>query len=160
MTSSPPIASILIGKHIPHRVFQHESPPRSVEKAAEVRGQTPDQVVRSILFRMAEDEYLMVLMAGPEQIDWGALRRYLGVSRITMANKDDVLRVTGYPIGAVAPLGLPRPIRILVDDGLLALDEISLGSGVRGTAILMQAADLLSAIENYEIGKFGQVESL
>ena len=131
-----------------------------MEKAAEVRGQTPDQVVRSILFRMAEDEYLMVLMAGPEQIDWGALRRYLGVSRITMANKDDVLRVTGYPIGAVAPLGLPRPIRILVDDGLLALDEISLGSGVRGTAILMQAADLLSAIENYEIGKFGQVESL
>ncbi len=155
MTQTPPVAIVLAEQHIPHRVFQHATPPRSVEEAAEVRGQTPDQVVRSILFRLAEDEYLMVLMAGPGQIDWGALRRYLGVSRISMAEKDEVLRVTGYPIGAVAPLGLPRPIRILVDEGLQTQDEISLGSGVRGTAIMMRATDLLSAIGNYEIGKFG-----
>lgn len=152
---TPPVSAVLTEKDIPHHVFRHETPPRSVEEAARLRGQSPDQVVRSILFRLAEDDYLMVLMAGPGQIDWGALRRYLGVSRITMADKDEILRVTGYPIGAVAPLGLPRPIRILVDDGLLAQAEISLGSGVRGTAIIMQAADLLSAIGNYEIGKFG-----
>lgn len=148
---APPVSRLLTELGIPHRVFTHPGVIHSLEQAAAERGQQPDQVVRSILFRLSTDEYLMVLMPGPRQVSWLALRRYLGLSRLTMADPDEVLRVTGYPIGAVAPLGLPSGMRILVERRLLIQEEISLGSGVVGTSIILRSADLLSALPEAEL---------
>ena len=139
---------------IPHQIFVHPGQLRSLEQAAEERGQCPEQIVRSILFRLSKGDYLMVLMAGPRQIDWKSLRKYLGTSRISMASKDEVLTVTGYELGAVAPFGLPKPLRILVDQSVLAEEELSMGSGLRNVAILLKSADLMQALGDVEIGNF------
>jgi Cys-tRNA(Pro) deacylase len=139
---------------IPHTVFHHAGQLHSLKQAAAERSQRPEQVVRSILFRLSKGEYLMVLMAGPRQIDWKNLRQHLDTNRISMASKDEVLTVTGYQLGAVAPFGLPKPLRILVDQSVLAEDEISMGSGVRNVAILIQSADLMQALGDVEIGNF------
>ncbi|WP_420629038.1 aminoacyl-tRNA deacylase [Candidatus Leptofilum sp.] len=141
-----PVTLELDQKQIPYTLFTHNGPVRSLEQAAKERNQQPEQVVRSLLFRLAQDDFLMVLVAGPQQIDWKQLRRTLGLSRLTMAKPDDLRRITGYEIGAVAPFGLPKPVRILVDQSVLNQTEISLGSGVRGTAVLMRTADLLKAL--------------
>ncbi len=61
------------------------------------------------------------------------------------------MRVTGYEIGAVAPVGLPQPLRELIEAGVLAEQEISLGSGVRGVAVVMDSADLRQALNQAEI---------
>ena len=98
------------------------------------------------LFRTGEDEYLMALVTGPDQISWKALRTYLNQSRLTMANEAEVLAVTGYPVGAVSPFGTKRTMRILVDPGVFVEDEISIGSGVRGTTIILKSADLRRAM--------------
>lgn len=140
---------------IAHRIFRHPGPIRSLEQAAEERGQRPEQVVRSLLFRLAEDEFVMVLIAGPDQVSWRALRHYLGESRLTMASRQEVLAVTGYELGAVAPFGLPQPVRILVDESVPAEEEISLGSGVRGTTIILRSADLLEALGEVEMVSVG-----
>jgi Cys-tRNA(Pro) deacylase len=137
--------------NIPHREFRHPGPVRSLEQAAAERGQRPEQVIRSILFRLSADEFVMVLMAGPGQIDWKTLRRYLGETRLTTASEEEVRRVTGYERGAVAPFGLPAPLRILADESIFAPEEISLGSGVRGTTIILSSADLRRALGDVEI---------
>lgn len=151
MTNLPPVACALDELHIPYRLFVHAGPVHSLEQAADERRQLPDQVIRSIVFRVGKDEFLMVLTAGDRQIAWPALRRYLGQARLTMATEDEVRRVTGYERGAVAPFGLPRPMRILADEGVFKHDEISLGSGVRGTAIIMTSSDLRQALGNVEV---------
>ena len=112
--------------------------------------------MRSIVFRLAKGEYLMVLMAGPGQISWSALRAYLGRSRLTTASREEILQVTGYQLGAVAPFGLPAPVRILIDESVLAQEELSLGSGVRGTAVILRSEDLLSTLGGAEVGQFGK----
>ena len=61
---------------MPHRTFQHAGPVESLEQAAQERSQRPEQVIRSIVFRLSEDTFLMVLMPGPGQVPWKALRRY------------------------------------------------------------------------------------
>lgn len=137
-------------KQIPYQLFIHDGPVHSLAQAAAERDQQPEQVVRSLLFRLAKEQFLMVLVAGPQQIDWQQLRRTLGQSRLTMAKPDELLRVTGYEMGAVAPFGLPSPLRILVDQSVLNQDEISLGSGVRGTAVMLKTADLLTALDDVE----------
>ncbi len=133
-------------KQIPYQLFTHDGPVHSLEQAAAERSQQPEQVVRSLLFRLAQDEFLMVLVAGPQQIDWKQLRHTLGQSRLTMASADELHRITGYEMGAVAPFGLPTPLRVLVDQSVLDQEEVSLGSGVRGTAVMIKTADLLKAL--------------
>jgi Cys-tRNA(Pro)/Cys-tRNA(Cys) deacylase len=97
-----------------------------------------------------------VLMAGPAQVSWPALRNYLGQSRLTMATEDEVLTVTGYHPGAVSPFGLPAPLRILADENVFAPAEISLGSGERGVTIIMKSADLRQGLEMVDVGQFAQ----
>lgn len=154
MENSTPVTIELNSKNIPYKLFNHPGPIHSLEQAALERGQKPEQVVRSILFRISKDDYVMVLVAGPNQISWQSLRHYLEQSRLTMASKEEVLEVTGYQLGAVSPFGLPEPLRILIDGGVFSTDEISIGSGVKGVSVIMKTKDLKKALRNVEIGNF------
>jgi Cys-tRNA(Pro)/Cys-tRNA(Cys) deacylase len=154
MAILPPAARTLDLLGIPYRLFVHSQPPISLEDAARQRGQEPGQVIRSILFRHEHEYYVMVLMAGPGQIAWKRVRAHLGVSRISMATEAEVREVTSCEIGTVNPLGLPQPVRLLADESVFRPGEISIGSGVRGTAIILKSKDLLKAVGEIEIGNF------
>jgi Cys-tRNA(Pro)/Cys-tRNA(Cys) deacylase len=151
---STPVTQDLDRKGIPYRLFTHPGPIHSLEQAARERGQRPEQVVRSIVFRLSEGEFVMVLIAGPQQISWAALRTHLGVSRMSMASEEEVLATTGYPLGAVSPFGLPGTMRILADESVFKKDQVSLGSGVRYTTVILSSQDLRRGLGNVEIGKF------
>ncbi len=148
---SSPVARILKARSIPHRAFRHPGPIHSLEQAARERGQSPDQAVRSIVFRVSQDEYVMALIAGDRQVVWPALRRYLGRSRLSLASEEEVLAATGYERGAVSPIGLLKPMRILIDESVLAQEEISIGSGARGTTIILRVDDLKQALQEAEV---------
>jgi Cys-tRNA(Pro)/Cys-tRNA(Cys) deacylase len=150
-SDSTPVTRALEALNVPYRFFRHPGQVRSLEQAAKERGQRPNQIVRSIVFRLSEDDFLMVLVAGPEQISWHALREYLGLSRMTMANKEQVLEKTGFPPGAVSPFGLPQPMRILVDKSVLQEEIVSIGSGVRNTTVILRRDDLMQALGEVEI---------
>ncbi|GAB4497896.1 MAG: hypothetical protein OHK003_08120 [Anaerolineales bacterium] len=149
--SHPPVSLALEKLNIPHQIFRHETPVDSFEKAASDRGQRPSQIVRTILFRVTEDEFALVLVAGPGQISWKLLRKLLGKSRITMATEEEVLAVTGYRPGTVGPFGLAKPVRVLVEAGVLKEEEVSIGSGMRDTAVILKSADLLKALGDVEV---------
>ncbi len=146
MTKLPPAAKALDTLGVPYRLFTHSGPVKSLEQAAAERGQQPQQVVRSILFRLAEGQYTLILVAGPQQIPWKSLRSHFGQSRLTLASPEEVLEQTGYPVGAVAPWGLPAAIPTFIEQSVLNQSELSVGSGVRGTAILLTAADLVASL--------------
>ena len=145
-----PVTQYLESKGIPFRLFHHPGPIQNLAQAAQERGQSPDQVVRSLLFRLSEGQFVMVLVAGDHQVSWPVLRKHFGQSRLTMASREEVLTATGYQLGAVSPFGLPQPISILIDESVFAQEEISLGSGVRGTAVILKTADFLRALEAYD----------
>lgn len=152
-----PPASITLEKlNIPHRVFQHERPVMSFEQAASDRNQRPEQIVRSILFQVRPGEFLMVLMAGRDQVDWRKLRQLVKRSRVRMATEEEVFEVTGYRIGTVSPFGLKNPVRVMIDASVLKEEEISIGSGVRNMAIIMRGADLHQALSDAEIVAVGE----
>jgi Cys-tRNA(Pro)/Cys-tRNA(Cys) deacylase len=148
---NPPISIALEELGVPHKIFRHDNPVHSFEQAASDRGQRPEQVVRSILFRIAEDEFVMALVAGPAQISWKILRKYLGRSRVSMATEDEVLAVTGYRIGTVGPFGLPSQLKVLIDASVMREEEISIGSGMRNTAIILKSADLRHALKDADV---------
>ncbi len=153
MNENPPVSIALEELGVPHKIFRHDAarPVNSFEQAASDRGQKPEQVVRSILFRIAEDEFVMALVAGPAQISWKTLRKYLGRSRVSMATEDEVFAVTGYRIGTVGPFGLPNPLKVLIDASVMNEEEVSIGSGMRNTAVILKSADLRHALKDAEL---------
>jgi len=150
MNEKPPASIALDELGIPHRIFRHQTPVDSFEQAASDRNQRPEQVVRSILFQVRAEEFVMVLMAGREQVDWRSLRKLVGRSRLRMATEDEVLEVTGYRVGTVTPFGMKRQVRVLIDPSVFREEEISIGSGVSNMAILLKSADLRRALGEAE----------
>lgn len=154
MDIKPPASLALDALGIEHRIFIHEQPVSSFEEAASHRNQRPGQIVRSILFNIRPDEFLMVLVAGPDQIDWKKLRQFVKRSRVRMATEEEVLAVTGYRIGTVSPFGVKSQFQVLIDASVLKEAEVSVGSGVRNMAIIMQSTDLRQALNTSEIVDF------
>lgn len=158
--TSTPVTRVLDERGIPYRFFKHPGVVYSLEQAASERGQRPEQIIRSILFRISRRGFVLVLVPGENQVSWLALRKHLGTSRISMATETEVLQVTGYTLGAVSPLGIVEPLRILADQKVFHEEEVSIGSGVRYTTVILRSADLLRALGAVEIGDFSASSDL
>jgi len=143
---STPVTQALEALGVRYRLFVHAGPVRSLEQAARERGLAPGQIVRSLLFRLEDGGFILVLVSGPARVSWPRLRRLLGVSRLTTATPEEVLEVTGYEPGAVSPFGLNRELRLLADRGLLAHDTLSIGAGIRHAGVLLARDDLARSL--------------
>jgi Cys-tRNA(Pro)/Cys-tRNA(Cys) deacylase len=150
---STPVTQALEALGVPHRLHVHASGVRSLAQAARERGLAPGQVVRSILFRLEDGEFILVLAPGSARVSWPRLRRHLDVSRITTATPSEVLEVTGYEPGAVSPCGLRRRIRILADRALQEQAELSIGAGIRNAGVVLARQDLERTL-SLEYGDF------
>jgi Cys-tRNA(Pro) deacylase len=114
----------------------------SVEEAAAARGVSVAAVVKSLLVRRGDDDHLLVLVPGDRSISWPKLRAVLGVSRLSMPDAKTALAVTGYERGTITPLGLNLPV--VVDERMRG-EAITLGSGVHGVAIGLDADDIITS---------------
>ena len=140
----------LIEQGIDHKLFVHAGPVRSLEQAAAERNQKASQVVRSLLFRLAKDQFALVLVAGPAQIPWKTLRTFFEQRRLSQASPEEVLAVTGYKIGTVSPFGLATKVPIYIDKSVMLEDDLSMGSGKSGQAIVMSTQEFLRALPQAE----------
>jgi prolyl-tRNA editing enzyme YbaK/EbsC (Cys-tRNA(Pro) deacylase) len=87
------------------------------------------QIVNSLIFN-ADGEPLLVLTSGAHRVDTGLVARGLGLAKLGRADPEFVREHTGQPIGGVAPLGHPKPVRTLVDTHLARYGEIWAAGGV------------------------------
>ena len=82
--------------------------------AAELLGIEVGAVANSLVFD-ADGEALLVMTSGAHRADVLSLAGIVGASRVRRADADFVRAATGQPIGGVAPVGHPRPLRTIVD---------------------------------------------
>ena len=73
----------------------------------------------------------------------GLVRRRLNARKASFAPMDDAVALTGMEYGGITPIGLPDDWPILVDDAVVAAGDVVVGSGLRGSKILLPAAELL-----------------
>jgi Cys-tRNA(Pro)/Cys-tRNA(Cys) deacylase len=119
---------------------------RSAEEAAAATGVAPHQLLKTLVVRRAEDDFLLVLVPGPRSIDWPRLRAHLGVSRLSLPDADAARDATGYERGTITPLGATRAWPVIADAGIAGSGTVTIGSGRRGTALLTDADALLAAL--------------
>lgn len=117
----------------------------SLEEAAEVQGLRPDQVLKSLVVRRGEGDYLLVLVPGGSKIAWPKLRAQLGVNRISLPDADEAFEVTGYVRGTITPFGVKRDLPVLVDEAVMGQSVVTVGGGQHGVSIHLTPTDLVAA---------------
>lgn len=65
----------------------------------------------------------------------GAVRRKLGVRKVSFASAEETRDLTGMMIGGVTPLSLPAALPLWVDERVMARELIVLGGGSRSLKI-------------------------
>ena len=70
----------------------------------------------------------------------GAIRRRLDVRKLSFAPMSDAVRLTGMEYGGITPIGLPPDWPILVDAAVVAAGPVVIGSGIRGSKIILDGA--------------------
>jgi Cys-tRNA(Pro) deacylase len=126
-----------------YRVTRH-GPVRSLAEAARARGVEPAAVVKTLVVRRADDDFVLVLVPGDREIAWPRLRALLGVNRLSMPDAAVARDATGYERGTITPLGSLRPWPVVADSRVTG--EVSLGAGAHGVAVLVDAAALVDAL--------------
>lgn len=126
------------------RLLTH-GPVRSLREAAEARGVEPADVVKTLVVRRGEDDYVFVLVPGDRTLAWPKLRSQLGVSRVSMPQPDEATAATGFVRGTITPFGSLTAWPVIADARLTGR-TITLGAGAHGVAVAVDADEALSAL--------------
>jgi len=127
------------------RLIEH-GPVRSLAEAATARGVEPADVIKSMVVRRGEGDYVLVLVPGDRVISWPKLRALLGVNRLSMPDADEALAVTGYPRGAITPFGTTTSLPVIADERMSGR-AVTLGAGEHNIAIAVDADTALAALD-------------
>jgi Cys-tRNA(Pro) deacylase len=119
----------------------------SAEEAAELQGIPLGALLRTIVVRRGEDDYLFVLVPAGRRFDWPKLRAHLGVTRLSLPDADEAQRVTGYIRYTITPFGSTRAWPVLADASIREQPVVSIGGGVRGVNIHLSPEALVRALD-------------
>lgn len=131
---------------IEHRIVTTERA-TSAEDSAQKQGIALHQLLKTIVVRRGENDYVMVLVPGDRGIDWPKLRAHLGVSRLSLADRTDAERVTGYKIGTITPFGSQTPLPVVLDESAKDEELVALGAGAHGVNMHVAAGDLRATFD-------------
>ena len=148
-----PAESAAAAAGIAYRIIPH-GPVASVAEAAAAQGVEIQDLVKTLVVRRADGDFLFVLVPGDRQISWPKLRAVLGVSRLSMPDAAAAKEATGYERGTITPFGSVRPWPVIADERTRGR-TINLGAGERGVGLRVAADDAVAALS----GTFADVTS-
>jgi Cys-tRNA(Pro)/Cys-tRNA(Cys) deacylase len=126
------------------QVTRH-GPVRSLDEAAQARGVDPADIIKTLVVRRADEDYLFVLVPGDRTISWPKLRDLLGISRLSMPDAVVARAVTGYERGTITPFGSTTAWPVIADDRV-AGRNVSIGGGAHGVAFTVDGTALIEAL--------------
>lgn len=118
-----------------------EQAPTAALAAAQL-GVEVGAIANSLIFD-ADGSPLLVLTSGAHRVDTGRVAALVGVAQLRRASPEFVRAATGQPIGGVAPVGHPEPLRTLVDVGLEAYEVVWAAGGIPHTVFPTSFAELV-----------------
>ena len=131
---------------VPHRIVR-TGEATSAEHSAELQGIPVGALLRTIVVRRGEDDYLFVLVPAGRRFDWPKLRAHLGVSRMSLPDADEAQRVTGYVRYTITPFGSTRAWPVIADASVMSQPVVAIGGGARGVNLHLAPDDLVRVLD-------------
>jgi prolyl-tRNA editing enzyme YbaK/EbsC (Cys-tRNA(Pro) deacylase) len=125
------------------KVVELPSSTRTAAEAAAAIGCSVAQIAKSIVFRMANSQRPVIVVAsGVNRVDEARVAQLLG-EPIEKADAAFVREKTGFVIGGVPPMGHAEPITTLIDEDLFGYAEIWAAAGTPNSVFRLTPAKLL-----------------
>ena len=105
-----------------------ENTARTANDAATALGCKVGAIVKSLLFR-TEHSFVLCLVSGDKKCSLNKLKKILDEKDVSMANAEQVKKITGYTIGGVSPVGHLTKVNILIDKNLNRFNAIFAAAG-------------------------------
>src|SRR6266705_1850649 len=120
--------------------------PSSAEESARLQGIRLEQLLRTIVVRRGEGDYVFVLVPGGRQIDWPKLRAHLGTRRLSLPDREEAREATGYERGTITPFGSRAAWPVIADAGIRSAGRVAIGAGAHGVNLHVAGDDLIRAL--------------
>ena len=105
-----------------------EQTARTAQDAATALGCNVGAIVKSLLFSVG-DNFVLCLISGDKRCSLNKLKKILDKKEVSMANPDDVKKITGYTIGGVSPVGHLKKLKIYIDSNLERFTTVFAAAG-------------------------------
>lgn len=112
----------------------------TVALAADAHGVEPGRIAKTLAFRLGDGRAILLVARGDARIDNRLFKVAFGRGR--MLGADDVVALTGHPVGGVCPFGLAQPLPIYLDCRLRDFDEILPAAGAIHSAVRLSPQQL------------------
>lgn len=93
---------------------------RTAAEAAAALGIEVGQIASSLIFKLPDEEPLLIITSGRHRVDTELVAQSIGVEKLGRADADYVKARSGYSVGGVAPLGWSEPPAMTLIDEALA----------------------------------------
>ena len=112
----------------------------TVELAAQAHGVEPGRIAKTLAFRVAEGRVILLVASGDRRIDNRKFKDAFGKGKMLPA--DEVVALTGHPVGGVCPFGLAQPLPVYLDVSLQQYDVVLPAAGAVHSAVRITPAQL------------------
>ena len=114
-------------------IIELETSTATVALAAEAHGVEPGRIAKTLAFRLNDGRAVLLVARGDARIDHRKFKAALGKGK--MMGADEVVALTGHPVGGVCPFGLAEPIPVYLDQSLRDFDEVLPAAGAIHSAV-------------------------
>lgn len=112
----------------------------TVSKAAKFLGVSHGEIAKTLLFKV-KDDYVLIVMAGDTRLNNRKFKNHFK-SKAKMAEVDEVMEITGHPIGGVCPFGLKKSIPIYLDNSLKKYAKVFPAAGSNNSSVEIKVEKL------------------
>lgn len=123
------------------RVFELPEHTMTVDAAARQLSISPEKIIKTLVFINEKGEPLIAIVCGNKRVNLDKLAKVSGCSKVRMAKAREVEKFTGYPVGALPPVG--HGIRTFIDREMLRHDKVVGGGGTTHTLMEMKSEDVV-----------------
>jgi Cys-tRNA(Pro) deacylase len=142
-TAPPHLVAYLAEHGVDCEIVAPGVPMPTVPAAAAAIGVEVSQILKTLLFDDRNGGFVVAIACGTGRVDRARLAAVSGAAKLRVADAPDVLRVTGYPAGGVAPLALPPHLPVIVDAAVMEQPVAWGGAGREELLLRVAPADIV-----------------
>ncbi len=136
------VKSYFIEKNLSYEILEFDDSTETVELAARALGVEPALIAKTLAFKL-KDRNILVMAKGDARIDNKKFKQQFQIKG-KMMSPDEVLDITGHPVGGVCPFGLKTELSVFLDESLRDFDKVYPAAGSRNSCIEIAPDDLCS----------------
>lgn len=104
---------------------------KTIAEVAGFLGLAPESTIKTLIYSSDAGQHVMVLLRGDHELNEIKLKNALGWDEIRMASEEDILKLTGSPVGYLGPIGLKHPLMVIADSAVENLSNAVVGANER-----------------------------